>query len=437
MNPFRGLSLKFLQNTHHFARFPEKNPYICRMKIAIIGGGAAGCFCAVNLRRLLPEALIDLYESGQKPLQKVAITGGGRCNLTNSFNDVKNLQQVYPRGANLMKHLFRSFDHQDTMEWFENEGVRLIIQEDECVFPQSQDAMEIVSTLLRGMQGVHILCNQRVLAIEGKRVSTANRSDLYDAIVVTTGGSPKASGLDFLAPLHLEVIPPVPSLFTFNINSPITELMGTVVEQATTSLAGTKFKAQGPLLITHWGMSGPAILKLSSHASRWLAEHQYQANLCVNWMGDGKENDVHEALEKMIKDNPKKQIASVRPVTASGDLLSQRLWNFLLKELDIAPERRCSEIGSKQLNRMAAKLTNATYRISGQSRFKEEFVTCGGIALSNIDPSTMECRNHPGIYFAGEVLDVDAVTGGFNLQAAWSMGWQVAKSIAAIGLNDM
>lgn len=406
------------------------------MKIAIIGGGAAGCFCAVNLKRLLPGAQIDLYESGQKPLQKVAITGGGRCNLTNSFREVRNLQQVYPRGANLMKHLFRSFDQQDTMAWFENEGVKLVTQEDECVFPQSQDAMEIVSTLLRGMQGVRVLCNQRVLAVEGKRVSTATRSDRYDAIVITTGGSPKASGLDFLAPLQLELVPPVPSLFTFNINSPITELMGTVVEQATTSIAGTKFKAQGPLLITHWGMSGPAILKLSSHAARWLSEHQYQASLCVNWMGDAKENEVHDVLVQLLGDNPKKQITSVRPETASGTLLSQRLWHYLLNQLEIAPERRSAEIGSKQLNRMAAKLTNDTYRISGQSRFKEEFVTCGGVALSNIDPNTLECRQHPGIFLAGEVLDVDAVTGGFNLQAAWSMGWQVAKSIAAIAPND-
>ncbi len=402
------------------------------MKTAIIGAGAAGCFCANILKRLRPDSQIDVYESGQKPLQKVAITGGGRCNLTNSFAEVKSMNQVYPRGYNLMKRLLKRFDHRATMQWFEEEGVRLVTQDDQCVFPQSQDAMEIVTTLLRGMQGVRIYTNQRVREISpcndhSYRISTDNRSEVYDNVVVTTGGSPKASGLDFLSELALEMVPPVPSLFTFNIGEegdkdPITALMGVVVKQAEVRLPGTNYKADGPLLITHWGMSGPAILRLSSHAARWLADKGYQATLSVNWMGNMNEEEVRTLLQQRMNEQPKKQIGTVH-------LLTQRLWNHLLNKIELAPERRCAEVGSKQLNKLVATLCNDTYRITGQSRYKEEFVTCGGVSLTNIDPNTLECKQHRGVYFAGEVLDVDAVTGGFNLQAAWTMGYIAAQGI--------
>jgi hypothetical protein len=402
------------------------------MKTAIIGAGAAGCFCANVLKRLRPDSQIDVYESGQKPLQKVAITGGGRCNLTNSFAEVRSMNQVYPRGYNLMKRLLKRFDHRATMQWFEDEGVRLVTQDDQCVFPQSQDAMEIVTTLLRGMQGIRIYTNQRVREISpcnehSYRISTDSRSEVYDNVVVTTGGSPKASGLDFLSELALEMVPPVPSLFTFNIGEegdkdPITALMGVVVKQAEVRLPGTNYKADGPLLITHWGMSGPAILRLSSYAARWLADKGYQATLSVNWMGNLNEEEVRTLLQQRMNEQPKKQIGTVH-------LLTQRLWNHLLNKIELSPERRCAEVGSKQLNKLVATLCNDTYRITGQSRYKEEFVTCGGVSLTNIDPNTLECKQHRGVYFAGEVLDVDAVTGGFNLQAAWTMGYIAAQSI--------
>ena len=387
------------------------------MKVAIIGAGAAGCFCAVNLRRLLPAVQIDVYESGQRPLQKVAVTGGGRCNLTNTFADVRSLSQVYPRGSQLMKRLLRRFDQRQTMQWFEAEGVRLVVQDDQCVFPQSQDAMQIVSTLLRGMQGVRILCRHRVTALpEG-----------YDAIVVTTGGSPRQSGLSFLSSLSLDIVPPVPSLFAFTVAdttplTPLSDLMGTVVASATVGLAGTKLKAEGTLLITHWGLSGPAILRLSSYAARWLAERSYQATLCVNWMAGRDEQNVRQELSQLLADNGSKHISSLRPLT-------ERHWRYLLQKVGIAPDRRCAEIGSKQLNRLASVLVCDTYQVTGKNPHREEFVTCGGVALTNINPNTLECVRHPGIYFAGEVLDVDAVTGGFNLQAAWTMGRVVAESI--------
>lgn len=412
------------------------------MKITIIGAGAAGCFCAIHLKRMMPTAQVEVLEASSRPLAKVAITGGGRCNLTNTFASVKSLQQVYPRGHKLMKRLFHTFDHAQLMAWFEGEGVRLTVQQDQCVFPASQDAMQIVQTLVTGMHraGVTLSCSQRVLSVEpqGRQycITTASRRMLSDAVVVTTGGSPKASGLDFLQPLALTLEQPVPSLFTFNIHSPITELMGVVVEETMVSLAGTKLKAEGALLITHWGMSGPAILKLSSQAARLLSEQQYRAQLNVNWLGGRNEERVRQELEQLIASNQQKQIGSLRLATdhelksGASSPLTSRLWHYLLGVSGIPVERRCAEVGHKQLNRLVSVLTNDTYQIEGQSRFKEEFVTCGGVALSNIDTSTLECREHPGLYLAGEVLDVDAVTGGFNLQAAWTMGYCVAQALS-------
>ncbi len=432
------------------------------MRIAIIGAGAAGCFCAVNLKRMLHDAYVEVFEANNKPLAKVAVTGGGRCNLTNTFGNVKSLQQVYPRGHKLMKRLFHQMDQNQLMQWFEQEGVQLTVQDDQCVFPASQDAMQIVNTLLLGMkrEGVILSCNQRVIEINEEpannsslltphsslseaphsslkyRISTECRSDIFDAVVVTTGGSPKATGLDFLAPLGLEIEPPVPSLFTFKVNDPITSLMGVVVEKTVASLAGTKFKAEGPLLITHWGMSGPAILKLSSHAARHLSEANYQAQLNINWLNGKNEDTVREELEALLQQNPQKQIGSAHLTTdhtlktGATSPLTSRLWHYLLEKSGIATDRRCAEIGRKQLNRLASVLTCDVYQISGQSRFKEEFVTCGGVALSNVDSNTLECRHHPRLYLAGEVLDVDAVTGGFNLQAAWTMGYVIAKDLA-------
>ena len=352
-----------------------------------------------------------------------------------------------------MKRLFRSFDHNDTVRWFENEGVRLVLQDDHCYFPVSQDAMEIVNTLLSGMRraGVALHTRRRVSGIfplasggyslafaseSGLKVGASSvaepveapyhRSSVFDIVVVTTGGSPRLSGLGMLDGLGLEIVPPVPSLFTFNLpGSPVRELMGTVVENVSVSLPGTKFKASGPLLITHWGMSGPAILKLSSYAARYLADNEYSASLSVNWLGDLSEQSVREALAMMSSANQQKFIINTHPSE-----LPSRLWSYLIQKCAIREYARWAELGSKSLNRLVNTLINDEYQIRGKSRFKEEFVTCGGVALSNIDLNTLECKSHPGLYFAGEVLDVDAITGGFNLQAAWTMAHAVASSVA-------
>mgnify|MGYP003299343375 CR=1 FL=1 len=427
------------------------------MNIAIIGGGAAGCFAAINIKRNYPEARVTVIESGRRLLAKVAITGGGRCNLTNSFRDIRSIAAAYPRGEKLMKRLLREFSHDDTMAWFEREGVRLVTQDDQCVFPKSQDAMEIVGTLTSLMRrlGVEVRTSCRVVKIEaslsGFEVAIISGSNdlktsksynlktsepvspsgdygglqlIFDRVIVTTGGSPKLSGLDMLAPLNLDIITPVPSLFSICLpNHPITELTGTVVEHASATLVGTKLRAEGPLLITHWGMSGPAILKLSSYAARQLHDSGYKARISVNWLGDANEGEAMETIMELAIKNPAKQLASVYP-----QQFNSRLWTYLIKQSNLNPSQRWSELAKKSFNKLVNTLVNDQYLMDGKNRFKEEFVTCGGVALSNINPKTMECRNYPGLYFAGEVLDVDAITGGFNLQAAWSMAWVVSNN---------
>ena len=386
------------------------------MKIAIIGGGAAGCFCAIGLKRRLPDAEVTVYEAGPKLLAKVAVTGGGRCNLTNSFRDVRRLGEVYPRGEQLMRRALAAFSHEDTMRWFEAEGVRLTVQEDQCVFPVSQDAMQIVRTLERCLReaGVRVRLNAPV-----ERVGDLDA----DRVVVTVGGSSREK-LERLLPTGVEVTPCVPSLFTLKIpDAGLRALMGTVVEQASLAVAGTKFRAAGTLLLTDWGVSGPATLRLSSYAARHLAENGYAGTLLVNWL-DAPEAAAREWMAAAAAEHPQKQAAGTPPAG-----LTARLWRHLLSRAGLREDLRWAELGSKGAARLASTLTADAYPVAGRARFKEEFVTCGGVALSGVNLNTLESKVRPGLYFAGEALDVDAVTGGFNLQAAWSTAALVAAAM--------
>jgi len=394
-------------------------------RIAVIGAGAAGCFCTAELRRLRPEASIDVYEAGPKPLAKVAVTGGGRCNLTNSFQGIRSLAEAYPRGERLMKRLLKVFSQEDACRWFEAAGVPLVLQDDHCVFPRSQDAMDIVRALLRRMDGANLHLQTPVQSvIPGLSGHLEVDGTPYDAVVVTTGGAPK--GLPLLEGLDLEWVTTVPSLFTFTIQDPeLRALMGLVTE-ASVSLPGTAFKAEGPLLITDWGLSGPAVLKLSSYAARHLAECGYKAPLCVNWTGL-REEEIRESLCSIAKTHPQKQVSNTPP-----EGLQARLWSYLIGKSGIRADIRWAELGSKGLNRLVATLTQDSYSIAGKTRFREEFVTAGGVPLSNLDPATLQSRKYPGLFFAGEVLDIDAITGGFNLQAAWTTGYVAAHAIAAL-----
>jgi len=319
-----------------------------------------------------------------------------------------------------MKRLFNVFNQQDAYQWFQRHGVPLVVQDDECVFPQAQDSHAIIYCFLSLAQRYHIqICM-------GRKIVSLDEVHDFDYVVVTTGGSPKGEGLRWLADLGHEVVAPVPSLFTLRVDDArLTALQGLVVEAAA-HIPGTKFRAEGPLLLTHWGMSGPAILKLSSYAARYLAEHAYRVPLSVHWTLLS-ESEVQSALYECAIRQPQKQLQTFNPFA-----LPQRLWGYLLeKSLTSRASVRWGELNKKDVNRLVNVLINDSYDVAGRAAFKDEFVTCGGIALGAVNPSTLESRHVPHLYFAGEVLDVDGITGGFNFQAAWTMATVVARSIVA------
>ena len=408
------------------------------MDIAIIGGGAAGFMAAIVARRTNPASKVTIFERAQKVLAKVEITGGGRCNVTNSFAAITDMKQAYPRGHKLMKRLMKTFSHEDTYRWFEQHGVPLVTQEDECVFPKAQDSHAIINCLVRQANelGVTICCRHRLVNIhrmeDGRlKLEFENGSHrVFHRTIITTGGSPNGRGLQYLAQLGHDIEPPVPSLFTFNIKDrAFCDLMGTVVEPVVTTIPGTKLRAKGPLLVTHWGVSGPAALKLSSYAARLLAENDYKAPLAISWTGELTRQEVEENLLKLQTANPRKQVATLHPFG-----LPSRLWLYILSKLDIDAGKPWAEIGRKTLNRMIETLVNDQYTIAGKGAFREEFVTCGGVSLSSINSKTLESKVCPNLFFAGEVLDIDAITGGFNLQAAWTTGFIAGKSASSCEL---
>ena len=388
------------------------------MKTAVVGGGAAGFFLAVNLKEMMPDMEVTIFERSQHVLTKVEISGGGRCNCTNSFEEVTDLSQVYPRGHRLLKRLFNNFDYRDAYAWFERHGVPLVTQNDQCVFPEAQDSHAIINCFLSLARRYHIeIC-------KGSKVQSLDDVKGFDYVVVTTGGSPKGEGLRWLQALGHEIEQPVPSLFTFSVaDKRLQALMG-VVTDVETMIPGTKLRAAGPLLITHWGLSGPAVLKLSSHAARYLAEQNYQAPLVVRWLSLS-DQEISTLLYEQVATQPKKQLTTYNPFG-----LQQRLWAYLVeKALEVRAQIRWAELNKKDVNRLVNVLLNDIYQIAGRAPFKDEFVTCGGISLKAINTSTLESKHVPHLYFAGEVLDIDGVTGGFNFQAAWTTSYTVATSI--------
>ena len=384
-------------------------------KVAIIGGGAAGFFLALTLKERCPQVEVTVFEKSRHVLAKVAISGGGRCNCTNSFEGVRDLSEVYPRGHRLLKRLFKTFGPTDAFQWFERHGVRLVTQDDNCVFPASQDAQTIINCFLAEAR------RHQVHLMTESRIESLSQLEGFDYIAVTTGGMPRSGFLT-----DIPIVKPVPSLFTFAIDdAKLHDLMGTVVTYATTSIPGTKLKGEGPLLITHWGMSGPSILKLSSHAARLLADNNYHMPLAVNWIADNDATALNE-LERIMAQYPQKQITTIRPFD-----LPTRLWNYLSqKVLGERAQNRWQHLNRKEVNRLANTLCNDSYQIAGRAAFKDEFVTCGGVDLSAVHSQTLECKTHPRLYFAGEVLDIDGITGGFNFQAAWTTAYTVAQAIA-------
>lgn len=403
------------------------------MNIAIVGAGAAGCFCAVHVAEALEGAKVTVFDAGPRPLVKLGLTGAGRCNLTNTFGTVSELADVYPRGARLIKRAFHVFSPSQTADWFREKGVALVEHEEGRIFPRSEDAMQIVRTLEREMErnGVAIRTRSRISRIErradGRFMLYGTMGPLseeaFDCVAVTSGGASRSGDLSYLDGLGLEFVPGVPSLYGFKIPG-MRRLAGLALDHVVVKIAGTSFSAQGPMLINHTGLTGPAILRLSSFGARWLAENGFNCDIVVSWIGTSQQEKVRLLLRDICNVHSHKQLSSFRP----GNLPS-RLWDMLLQRAGADPSALWGSIGLKGMNQLANVLCSDTLHVEGRDPHKEEFVTAGGVALSCVSPKTLEARNVPGLFFAGEVLDIDALTGGYNLQAAWSTGYAAAESI--------
>ena len=399
-------------------------------KIGVIGGGAAGFFAALSVKEHHPDHEVILFEKTSKVLSKVKVSGGGRCNVTHACSDIATLCEAYPRGGKKLKSLFYQFNTTDTIAWFESRGVAIKTEKDGRMFPVSDQSQSIIDCLVTEMTRLKVALElgHSITKIEQedqhwKLQFADSESQNFDAVIIATGGSPKLKGFDWLSRLGHSIVPPIPSLFTFNMPSePIKELMGLVVENARVKIKGTKIQAQGPLLITHWGMSGPAILKASSFGARELSERDYNFEIQINWVDQTNTELLFEQLQEFSQLHPQKGIGNQKAFA-----LPNRLWSFLLEKTAIPTDRKWIEVGKKKFRQLAALLTQDSYQVAGKTTFKEEFVTCGGVDLSEIDLKTMQSKKLPNLYFAGEVIDVDAVTGGYNFQAAWSGGYCAGK----------
>lgn len=402
-------------------------------QLIVIGGGAAGFFCAVTAARLNKDLKVVLVEKTGKLLSKVKVSGGGRCNVTHDCASIPEMVRNYPRGGNFLKKAFYQFFTSDTIQWFEERGVKIVKEDDGRMFPDTNSSQTIIECLIKEANqfNVEIILKAEVIQIEQVtdkfRVSLADSRVLAsDYVCVACGGYPKSIMFDWLTRLGHSVEPPLPSLFTFNMpNNPVTGLMGVAVEKVRVKIMGTKFEETGPALITHWGISGPAILKLSAWAARELASRNYQFCILVNWAAPLNEQNVWQALHQFRFANPAQKISNKNPFR-----LPQRLWEYLLDESGIKNDMRWADLPSKEQNKLAKNLSTKEFNVNGKTTFKEEFVTAGGISLSELDAGTMMSKMIPGLYFAGEIIDIDGVTGGFNFQHAWTSGYIAGKSVA-------
>ena len=396
--------------------------------IIIVGGGAAGFFTAINIVEKNPKLKVAILERGAEVLQKVRISGGGRCNVTHAIFEPNELVKFYPRGEKELRGPFHQFCSGDTIEWFEKHGVELKIEADGRMFPVSNSSQTIIDCFLKATQklGIAVLTGQSVQSIFKKdtawKIETQTENYLAEKLILATGSNPKV--WEMLQTFGHVVVSPVPSLFTFNIkDSRIKELPG-VAAQVTVKVKDTKLTSTGPLLITHWGMSGPAILKLSAWGARILHDKNYQFTIFVNWLNDADKEDVEKKLKDLKQEHAKKSVSKKSPFE-----LTNRLWESLVLASGIESETKWADLSKTQLQNLANQLTNGTFQVNGKSTFKEEFVTAGGIDLKEINFKTMESKLHESLYFAGEIVNIDAITGGFNFQNAWTSGFIVANAV--------
>lgn len=405
-----------------------------RKNLVVIGGGAGGFFCAVNAARMNPNLQVTILEKTTKLLSKVKISGGGRCNVTHALFDVAEMSRRYPRGQNFVKKTFHQFFTTDTIHWFESRGVRLKAEKDGRMFPVSDSSQSVIDCLLQeaNLYGVDMRMSAEVneLAVGNRQfaLTLANGQQLSaDYVCLATGGYPKAAMFDWLKNLGHSFAPPVPSLFTFNLpKHPITALMGVSVEKARVKIEGSKLLEEGPVLITHWGLSGPAILRLSAWGARELAQKNYEFRAHLNWLPDHTDQSLKETFAGARRAYAAKKVVNHNPG------LPNRLWQFLLEQSGIKEEVRFADLPAKMENVLIRNLVDYVLEVKGKTTFKEEFVTAGGISLAEVDANSLMSRKVPHLFFAGEVLDVDGITGGFNFQHAWTSGWIAAKSISAL-----
>lgn len=404
--------------------------------VAVLGGGAAGFFAALSVKKHHPQAKVILYEKTTKVLAKVKISGGGRCNVTNSDSNIDTLCMAYPRGGKQLRNLFHRFNTSDTQEWFRSRGVPLKSEADGRVFPVSNQSQSIINCLMQEAEqlGVEIKYQSAVSSLTKQsniwRIHFLNETqeEEFESVIIATGGSPKLQGFQWLKDLGHSIINPIPSLFTFNIpGDSITQLMGVAVEDAKVKIKGYNIETSGALLITHWGMSGPAILKASAFGAPALAECQYNFEIQVNWLGERNTEILFNQLQICALEHPQKAVSKQKAFP-----LPQRLWQYLVNKKGIEVDKKWIDLGKKKRRQLLELLVNDVYSISGKTTFKEEFVTCGGVGLESIHLKTLESKSQTGIYFAGEVLNIDAITGGYNFQAAWSTGFIAGQ----MGVNN-
>lgn len=396
--------------------------------IIIVGGGAAGFFTAINIVEKNPKLKVAILERGSEVLSKVRISGGGRCNVTHACFEPNELVKFYPRGEKELRGPFHQFCSGDTVEWFSNHGVELKIEDDGRMFPVSNSSQTIIDCFIEATRklGIAVLTGQSVQSIFKKddfwKIETPNENFTAEKLILATGSNPKI--WEMLHTFGHAIVNPVPSLFTFNIKDPrIKELPG-VSTQVSVKVKDTKLTSTGPLLITHWGMSGPAILKLSAWGARILAEKKYQFTIFVNWLNDLDTDDAEKILKELKQKHAKKVVSKKSPFE-----LSNRLWESLVLASGISAETKWADLSKIQLQNLANQLANSSFQVNGKSTFKEEFVTSGGVDLKEINFKTMESKLHPNLYFAGEIVNIDAVTGGFNFQNAWTSGYILANAI--------
>ena len=411
-----------------------------KKRLIVIGGGAAGFFCAVNAARLNPGLDVVILEKSNKLLSKVKVSGGGRCNVTHACFSIADMIKQYPRGASFLKRAFHHFFTTDTIAWFQERGVLLKTEADGRMFPVSDSSASVINCLVgeANKYDVELMMNKEITAmsfVDGywSLCNKDGQQMVADFVCIACGGYPKSVQFEWLKQLGHHVAEPVPSLFTFNLpagqagmpGNDITALMGVSVENTSVKIAGTKLVAQGPLLITHWGMSGPVVLKLSAWGARELAMGNWHFKIIVNWIPDFNENNLRERFQQLRFTLAAQKIVNRNPFALPG-----RLWEYLLKESGVKDEFRWADLPAKEQNKLIKNLCAQEFEVKGKTTFKEEFVTAGGIELNEIDYNTMQSKIASGLFFAGEVINADGVTGGFNFQNAWTTGWIAAKGIA-------